>query len=102
MSAIALARGEIVTDRTLGVPQKYMVLGPCDHRVLGYLCDSHDVHLANAGNLAIHLTEDAPKLAGECRVAAWCGNCRVYREVNQAQLDALTGQTTMEVSHERR
>lgn len=87
MSAIAIPRGETVYVLNVdGRQEPYMVLAPCDHRMIGYYCETHRQHLANAGNLAMHLEAE-----GEHRVVVWCGDpkCRVYREADAAQLAAL-------------
>lgn len=99
MIARAVRRGETIHDTTLGRPEPVMVLSPCGHRALGYWCDAHGTILANVSNLVIHITEDAPHLGGTCRVAVYCSQCRVFREADQAQLDALTGQTSTENAH---
>lgn len=89
MTARAARRGETVTDTTLGTDQPYMVLGPCAHRAHGYWCDAHRTFLKNVGNLTMHLQDDAPRLGGACRIVDYCPTCRVYREADQSQLDAL-------------
>lgn len=85
MTARAIRRGETMLDRTLGTDIPTMVLGPCTHRALGYYCAPCNQICASAGNLLFHLEQP-----GDHRVAVWCGQCRTFREADQAQLDALT------------
>lgn len=92
MTARAVRRGETIHDTTLGRPEPHMVLSPCDHRAVGYYCDACAMILANIGQLTLHIQEYAPKRGDHHRIAVWCSACRLFREADQAQLDALTGQ----------
>jgi hypothetical protein len=66
----------------------YMVLSRCQHHAVGYYCASCRQHLANVGNLTMHLEADVSH-----DIAVWCSTCRYYQAGDQAQLDALDPHT---------
>jgi hypothetical protein len=87
-SVVAVRRGETIdvdsiNDRT----EPFMVLSRCAHHSVGYYCEPCRRHLANVGNLTMHLERP-----GSHRIAVWCSTCRYYQACDQAQLDALTPQ----------
>lgn len=90
MTVRAVRPGEtICVPDADGTEHPWMVFGKCEHRALGYYCNDCRSHIANANNLVFHLEKP-----GDHSIASWCGNegCRLYRSVEQAQLDALTPQ----------
>lgn len=88
MTARAIRRGETMLDRTLGTDIPTMVLGPCTHRALGYYCATCNTVLANARNLCLHIQSSDDGISH--RIAAYCSQCRLFRECDQRQIDALT------------
>jgi hypothetical protein len=88
MSVSTIARGETIAvmKETSNHLEMYMVLGPCEHRSLGYYCVTCGEQVANLGNLEMHVQG-----AGDHAVVAWCGDpkCRVYREADAEQLTQI-------------
>lgn len=65
-----------------GVREPNFVMHPCEARPKGYFCTTHDIHVANFGNLAMHV-----ETGGAHHVAVWCPKHRVYEAPDAAQIE---------------
>ncbi len=79
-------RGDIidVVNEIAQTTEPIMVFSPCTLATKGYYCASCKRHIANIGNLLMHI-----EAGGVHRIAVWCQAHRLYEAAEQSQIAAF-------------
>lgn len=67
-----------------GHREPHFVMHPCELVSKGYYCETHDLHLANIGNLVMHV-----EAGGRHHVVVWCSKHRMYEAPDAAQIEGF-------------
>jgi len=77
--------GDVVHPLTVNnTREPHFVLHACDAVGKAYYCETHDQHLANVGNLVMHI-----EAGGAHRIAIWCPKHRVYEAPESSQIEGF-------------